>query len=280
MKYAIRVAGFSPSLLPGVVVLSATFTFFAAGCGHKETGKDDNDSAVGQTTHIYQDQEPFKDWVRDRYQNIVVIHPLEHPHKDKFGEFAKIFSSLARQTCVFLRIEPQDSIIIYFYTGIGHGYSVTQQEAPFSDGYVIHFWFPSFYGPPIVKHLLPKWHKETPAHKFLRDGIIALLDGSGQNYHEMTLKLIDSAKFISLKDLSEDTLINVDRERFQSAEAASFVDFLVYAYDITRFKELYISNGDFSTDVKRIFGATVPEMEIRWINFLKTFAVKKTGVQD
>jgi hypothetical protein len=94
------------------------------------------------------------------------------------------------------------------------------------------------------------------------------------------MKLIDSSKFISLKDLSKDTLINVDRERYQSAEAASFVDFVAYAYDIAKLKELYVSNGEFPSDVHEVFGITVTEMESRWMNFLKTFAAKKTETDN
>ncbi|MGH8014890.1 MAG: hypothetical protein ACREBV_01720, partial [Candidatus Zixiibacteriota bacterium] len=209
---------------------------FLVNCSDKQSANDIKKPVSQNSGHIYQDQEPFKGWVRERFQNIVIIHPPEHPHLDKFGDFARIFSTLTRQTCTFFKINPPDSIVIYFYTGVGHGMTVTQRDTPFSDGHVIHFWFPSFYGPPIVKHLLPNWYKGETKHKFLRDGFIALLDASGANYHQATLRFIDSSKFIPLRELAVDSAINVDRERYQSAEAASFVDFVVYAYDIERLK--------------------------------------------
>ena len=202
-------------------------------------------------------------------------------HQEKFEDFAKIFSSLARQTCVFLKIEPIDSIVIYFYTGVGHGMSVTQKDTPFSDGNVIHFWFPSFYGPPIVKHLLPRWNDVEPKHKFLKDGIIALLDGSSRSYHEYTLNFLDSGSYIPLRRLSVDTTVNVDEERYQSAEAASFVDYVVYAYGIEQLKDLYSSHGSFSAEVERVFMMPLPKLEERWILFVKTFAGgKKDSVKN
>jgi len=219
-------------------------------------------------------------WERYQYQNIVFIHPPNHLHQEKFEEFAKIFSAMARQTCAFLRLEPQDSIVIYFYTGVAHGLTVTQRDTPFSDGNVIHFWFPSFYGPPIVKHLLPKWYAGEPRHKFLKAGIIALLDGSANNYHDATLKFIDSGTFIPLRRLAVDTSVNVDFERHQSAEAASFVDYVVYAYDINFLKELYASQGSFSAEVERIFMLPLPKLEERWLEFIKTFAGKETSVKN
>ncbi len=252
------------------------------GCAKKnENGKDKSASSSSQSfTHIYQDQAPFQGWERDRYQDIVFIHPPNHLHQEKFQEFAKVFSALARQTCLFLQIEPQDSIVIYFYTGVGHGFTVTQRDTPFSDGQVIHFWFPSFFGPPIVKHLLPKWYQGEPSHKFLKDGIIALLDGTTNNYHEKTLKFIDSSTFIPLASLAVDTTINVDKERDQSAEAASFVDYVVYAYDINHLKDLYASQGSFSDEVERVFKIPLPALEQRWIEFIKTFAGNETPVKN
>lgn len=255
---------------------------FICGCGNKDDSlQDQTDSSDTKSfTHIYENQEPFKGWERYRHQNIVFIHPPNHLHQEKFEEFAKIFSALARQTTAFLRIEPVDSIVIYFYTGVGHGMSVTKRDTPFSDGHVIHFWFPSFYGPPIVKHLLPKWYDGEPKHKFLKDGIIALLDGSSKNYHEATIKFIDSGTFIPLRRLSVDTTVNVDAERYQSAEAASFVDYVVYAYGINQLKDLYASNGSFSAEVERVFMMPLPKLEERWVLFVKTFAGKRTSVKN
>lgn len=262
-----------------LILIFMSIAIFKVGCG--QNGKDTEPPTAQKLTHIYQNQEPFKDWIRERHQNIVLVHPSEHPHKDKYEDISRIFSSLSRQTCAFFKIEPPDSIVIYFYTGIGHGYSVTQREAPFSDGHVIHFWFPSFYGPPVVKHLLPKWSKRETRHKFLKNGIIALLDGSGQNYHEVTLNRVDSGTHIPLRKLSEDTTINVDRERIQSAEAASLVDYLVYAYDIDKLKALYISEGTFPVEVEEIFNTPLIKLEEKWIAFVKTFAnLKSTNATD
>jgi len=263
--------------LPLSIYMLLALSVLLSSCGDEESGTKTGKSANQKFAHIYQEQEPFHDWVRERYQNIVIIHPPQHPHADKIEDFARIFSSLARQACVFLRIEPQDSIVVYFYTGIGHGLSVTKKQAPFSDGNVVHFWFPSFYGAPIAKHLLPIWHKVETKHQFLKHGIIALLDGAGRNYHQETLKLIDSGKFIPLNQLAVDTTIDVDLERLQSAEAASFVDYLVYANDIDRLKELYASEDDFAVAVEKILRLPAAQLEKNWLAFVKTVAARNSS---
>lgn len=245
-----------------------------AGCSG-ESGKNDAETAkskpaVTKSSHIYQNLTAYKDWQKFRQDNIVLIHPPNHLHQEKFPELTKVFSALSRRTCEFLRMAPPDSLIYYFYTGTGHGHDVTRQAVPFSDGIAIHFWLPTFYGPPLVKHLLYKWENEFPKHKFLWHGIVALLDGSQQNYHQFTLDHIDSGIFVSLRDLVVDTAINVDTERLQSAEAASLVDYLVYIYGIEKVRELYLSDGDIYADFEKVFNFPVETIEKRWLEFIKT----------
>jgi len=256
-------------------IFLAVCLFF--GCSGKDKSQKENAGTSGNQsfTHIYQNRGPYKGWERYRFLDIVLIHPPDHPQQDHFEDIAKIFSALVKRTSTFLKITPPDSIIIYFYTGVGHGMTVTGRDTPFSDGTVIHFWFPSFYGPPIVKHLLPLWYQGEPEHEFLKHGIIALLDGSGQNYHLETLKFIDSGTYIPLRRLSVDTTINVDFERYQSAEAASFVDYIVYAYDIGFLKILYASKGSFSGDVESTFHMPVASLERQWQVFLKIIVAPK-----
>lgn len=269
------------STLRPALLLIFLFGVIFASCGNDNKSETETSSQPnqGQSAHIFQDQEPFKDWVRERYGDIVFIHPPKHLHQEKFPEFARVFSALQKQTRAFLRLGPIDSTVIYFYTGVGQGMQITQKSTPFSDGHVIHFWFPSYYGPPIVKHLLPLWSEEEPRHKFLKDGIIALLDGTTNNYHETTVKFIDSGRYIPLRRLAVDTSINVDMERYQSAEAASFVDYIVYAYDINFLKQLYESKGSFSAEVERIFMLPLPKLEERWLVFLKTFGGQRTALE-
>jgi len=268
------------TLRTGLVFLVLPMVLFLA-CGDNEEAAQQESAAAGskQTVHVLQDQEPFKDWVRDRYGDVVFIHPPNHPQQEKFEEIARVFSALKKQTRAFFRLAPTDSTVIYFYTGVGQGMQITQQTTPFSDGFVIHFWFPSYYGPPMVKHLLPLWSKEDPTHKFLKDGLIALLDGTTNNYHQATLKFIDSGTYIPLRRLASDTAINVDMERYQSAEAASFVDYIVSSHGIDKLKELYESKGGFSAEVERIFMMPLGKLQERWIDFLQIYGGKVTSVK-
>lgn len=248
-----------------------------AGCSDKKSESNSSGSIPASTasSHIYQNLAAYKGWQKFRQNNVVIIHPPNHLHEGRFPELTRVFSALSRRACEFLNMTPPDSLVYYFYTGTGHALNVTGQAIPYSDGTAIHFWLPSFYGPPIVKHLLYKWESEFPKHKFLWHGIVALLDGSQQNYHQFTLEHIDSGIFIPLRELVVDTTIDVNRERLQSAEAASLVDYLVYIYGIEKVRELYLSDGDVYADIKRIFGLSIENLEKRWLEFIDTFAAGK-----
>ena len=82
-----------------------------------------------------------------------------------------------------------------------------------------------------------------------------------------------------MRELLVDTTIDVNRERLQSAEAASLVDYLVYIYGIEKVRELYISDGDVDDDMKKIFGLPVDKLEKRWLEFIDTFVAGK-GEKD
>jgi len=248
-----------------------------AGCSDKKSESNSGGLIPAGTasSHIYQNLAAYKDWQIFRQNNVIIIHPPNHLHQARFPELTKVFSALSRRTCEFLRIAPPDSLIFYFYTGTGHAHDVTGQSIPYSDGTAIHFWLPSFYGPPLVKHLLYKWESKLPKHEFLWHGIVALLDGSQQNYHQFTLEHIDSGIFVPLRELLVDTTIDVNRERLQSAEAASLVDYLVYIYGIEKVRELYLSDGDIYSDLKKVFNLPVDKIEKRWLEFIDTFVAEK-----
>ncbi len=253
-----------------------------AGCSDKKSKSNTGSSMPASTasSHIYQNLAAYKDWQIFRQNNVVIIHPPNHLLEERFPEMTRVFSALSRRACEFLNTTPPDSLIFYFYTGTGHAHDVTGQAVPFSDGTAIHFWLPSFYGPPLVKHLLYKWESEFPKHKFLWHGIVALLDGSKQNYHRFTLEHIDSGIFIPLRELLVDTTIDVNSERLQSAEAASLVDYLVYIYGIEKVREMYLSDGDVYADFEEVFKLPVDNIEKRWLEFIDTFVAGKVEKDD
>lgn len=214
--------------------------------------------------------EKYKGWETFTYENVKIIYPRGHPLVDSFHGMAQGYITAMRRNCQFLGINvPQDTLVVYYYSGFGQGREMTGREYPFADSAAIHFWLPSFFGPTLMQYLLPRWQDVEPKYRFLKHGLIALFDYSGQNYHQSTLNYLKDDQFIPLKELAVDTTVNSDTERHQSAEAASFVDFLDYYFGMDGLNLLYRAREPFEQAVQGIFMMPVDSLERLWLDFVK-----------
>ena len=216
------------------------------------------------------DANKYKDWITYTYENVKIIYPSSHPLATNLEPMAKGYTEATRQICRYLTIDiPLDTLVIYYYTGFGQGREMTGREYPFADSSAIHFWIPSFYGPTLMQYLIPRWQDKEPKYSFLKHGLIALFDYSGQNYYQSTQGYLDKGNFLPLLMLASDTTVNSDTERHQSAEAATFVDFVVYHFGVEGLNRLYTTKAPFEEAVTEIFKMPVDSLEGLWLDFVK-----------
>ncbi len=245
-----------------MLALAIVTSLFAVGCSQKEEETSQETSS--------QTDDPYAGWKTFTYQNIKIIYPPGHPLEYTLSDMAKGYITAINRNCRFFEIDvPFDTLVVYFYTGLGQGREMTGRKYPFADSNAIHFWLPSFYGPTLMQYMLPKWQNIEPKYKFLKHGLIALFDYSGQNYHKSTQGFIDEGKFIPLQKLAEDTTVDSNTERYQSAEAASFVDFLSYYFGIIGLEMLYRAQAPFDQAVEGIFQMPVDSLQNLWLDFVK-----------
>lgn len=212
----------------------------------------------------------FADWKTFTFQNIKIVYPANHPQESEFTSMAQAELYLFRKVAELLGTEQfADTLTIYYYTGYGQGRELTGQEYPFADSTAVHFWLPSFYGPPVMQFLLPRWAPDPPRHKFLKHGLISMFDLSGQKYHESTIGYINAGTFIGLDSLAVDTSTNSNLERYQSAEAASLCAFILAEFGPHALRELYLSPLSFDSGVRQVCLVSVDTLETRWLNFVK-----------
>lgn len=222
----------------------------------------------------------YQDWKTFTYKNVKIIYPPGHQLIDSFHDMAKGYLDALERNCRFLEIDvPQETLVVYYYTGFRQGREMTGREYPFADKDAIHFWLPSFYGPSLMQYILPRWHNVEPKYQFLKHGLIALFDYSGQNWHQATQGYLDNGKFIPLKELAVDMTVNSDTERHQSALGASFVDFLVYYFGIDGLNLLYRAQAPFETAVQGIFMMPVDSLEGLWLDFVKEYVATMDTTQ-
>jgi len=113
------------------------------------------------------------------------------------------------------------------------------------------------------------------APPFLSEGIAGYLSVSVFDMKE----IVGENKQIPLSDLMATyTYLSTD-PRVADRTAASFVRFLVNAYDLDRFKRLYKKSDDLSlkSNLETIYGASIETLEVEWLNFVDT---AKTSVKS
>jgi len=236
----------------------------------------DKEEPISKTDSNLPD-ERYESWLTYTYKDMKVYYPEGHPLESNLNDMVNIYHSIREQTCRFLRVDiPTDTFIIFFYSGFGQGTSMTGKEYPFGDKDALHFWIPSYYGPPYAQYIIPKWQEKEPKYKFLKHGLIAMLDFSGHNWHGVTDQLVKTGKLIPLEELAYDTTVNSNTERVQSAEASSFIDFIVYNYGFDKYEQLYLTEKPFDSAITELYGLSVDSIQTLWLQMADKMAVVDT----
>jgi hypothetical protein len=238
------------ALLAGIVAL--------AGCGNKEEARKAAEAAK------------YKGWQYFTYGDVKIFHPPNHPLQPQFESLAQSYMRDMDEISRILGMEtPKDTLIVYYYTGYGQGREMTGHEYPYYQDGIIYFWQPSFLGPTLVDRMLPYWVKGEPKYTFLKHGLRALFDYSGQNYHRTTLSYLSDTLFIPLGKLVSDTAINSNTERYQTAEAASFVAYILANYGASRLKTMYQSSLPFGEMTDQLFHMSIDSLQAAWLSFVR-----------
>ncbi len=244
-------------------------TLLIAACSGDKSKPADDHAAVDSV---------YGNWQTFTYSGIRIHHAPHHFRDTLFHEDAQYWDAIRRRQAKFLNIPvPPDTIDVMYFTGPGRGKAVTGREYPFVRHDTIFFWQPSFYGPVMARYMINKWHPGPTNFPFLREGIIALLDFSGQNYHELTLRNIDEDRFEPLAELAVDTAVNSDVERRKTTEAASFVDFIVFHYGTKALDAMYGADGSFDAVVKGLFMISVDSLQTLWLETARRGAALDTA---
>lgn len=227
----------------------------ASGCTEKKT---DTDNIVAEN--------PYSGWIQHSCNNVRILYQSGHPHETQIGEICLRYVMALDVVAGRLKMGPYtDTLLVVYYTGWGQGRELTGQEYPFGTDTAIHFWLPSFLGPTLMQHLLPRWSTKEPRHQFMKHGLISLNDFSGQDYHRSTLEFLEEDRFIPLAELAVDTITNSNSERYQSAEAASFCAFVLGEWGVSGLKRMYESQLPFDLAVESNLGYTLDSLETLWV---------------
>ncbi|MCB2231473.1 hypothetical protein KQH82_12215 [bacterium] len=258
------------ALLACMLGLIVAFSAVTVSCSDAEKEPADKRSDSSKNA-IFNDPK-YADWQFYDCGQVKLFHPPHHLQMEQFPDRCNLYNqSITRMSQLLGMTRPWDTLVVFVYTGFGQGRELTGQEYPFTQDSIIHFWLPSFIGPTLTDWLIPHWVPTPPKYPFWIHGLRSLMDFSGQNYHQMTFDLIEKGTFIPLDSLSKDTLIDSNTERKQSAEAASFVAYVLADYGPGTLRKAYTSKLVFREMAMREFNKTVDSLQADWLAFARSY---------
>ncbi|KAA3635199.1 MAG: hypothetical protein DWP97_05200 [Calditrichaeota bacterium] len=215
-------------------------------------------------------QSPYDDWNRYQYKNMVFRYPQRHIISDSINVFAKKYEAMMNRDAQILFIDPpNDTITIYFYTGMGQAREIVDKDFPYVSGDSIHFWGHIHFGVPMMEYMINKWSPVESRHYFIKNGLLALMDATGRNYHEITDDYQQRGIYIPLKELAGDTNTTVWWGWDQAIQGASFVDFVMFKYGPESLKIMYESPVSFDSTVNGLFEISVDSLEKEWLSVVR-----------
>lgn len=220
----------------------------------------------------------YEDWLEYNYLNITIMYPADHAFASSMDEMARGYDAAIRRNIVFLGLDEfTDPLLVYYYVNNTAGFNSTGSHYPFATKEAVHFWQLYFYGPSLMEYMLYYWQDSEPEYRFLKEGIMAILDYSGNNYHEYTKKYILDSTVIGLDSLGGIPISGPLLRGADKACSASFVDFVAYYFGSGTLKQLYTASGSFETNVEEIFNMSPDSLETLWLGFVDVVIPDTTG---
>jgi hypothetical protein len=214
----------------------------------------------------------YPGWEKYSYKHFVFHFPKDCFWGKKMDEFSPAYERFLKEDCDFLAIEiPTDTIHFYIHNNPEDGFKLTGRKVPFHTERQIHWDRRTPWGLELARFLIDKMDVRMTDYRFLYDGLSALLDYSGYDYHHNAMSLLEIKRYIPLDSLIDnDSYMRAD-SLYREWEAASIVGFITYNFGVNRFKMLWQSAATFEESVKQLFGVDLRKFESGWHAFAKQY---------
>jgi hypothetical protein len=213
---------------------------------------------------------PYDDWEHIQRGNVKLYYAPGHPHEKDLPQLTEGYASALRKICRELDIAvPAETLLVYHYTGPGHGVDLTGARWPFVSDTVIHYWQPGYLGATLTEYVLTRLSPTKTRHAVLWRGLQTFFDFSGINHNETVWTLLESDRLPSLDSLVSMKHIDPQYDSRETAAAGSFVGFLHGSYGMPVIKQLYQSVLPFEEAVVQVTGRTQEQLQAEWHQALR-----------
>jgi|GEM_PF-1281876 hypothetical protein len=227
----------------------------------------------------------YEGWEKYTYRHFVYHYERGEYWGRNIDRFANFNERYLLENCEFLAIDiPTDTIHYYIHMDSANAAALLGHEIPYVTSNQIHWGRPVPLGVPIIAYLIPKMKLRATDFRVLHDGLIALRDYSGHDYHDLTGMLHKIGQYIPLDSMFNNEAFLRRHILYRRQEAASLVAYITYTYGINRFKMLWQSAADYKKSIEELFRTDFSKFEADWETFVKErftgFTIQKDTLID
>ena len=174
-----------------------------------------------------------------------------------------------------LGLEPLIQIEFYCYRDMKTMTHHTSRDAPFFVDNKFYYGYGFSYGRAIALYVMANLPEgETEIH-FLREGLTALFDFSGRNYHHTSNNFLVEGRLTPVINLAGNASYDKLNRSKRLVEAASLCGYLTYQYGPEKVMQLYHSKDGFREALREIIGIDITQLEQGWRAFMPEHTVEK-----
>ncbi len=210
----------------------------------------------------------YEGWGKYSYKHFVFHYPEGSYWGRNIDRLSGAYERYLQEDCAFLAMAfPKDTIHFYIHNNDVELAQLTGHSGPYHTQNQIHWNRVPPFGTPLAEYLVDNMGLRRTDYDFLRDGLVALRDYSGSDYHHNAASLIELKQFIPLDSLINNESYARQESRPRQWEAASLVGYLTYNFGINRFKMLWQTTASFDKAVQELFDMDMKTLEEQWLGF-------------
>lgn len=217
------------------------------------------------------DKSHYQDWLKISAEHFNIYISPQSSWLERKDELAVGYDRFLTGICDILEMPiPEDKIDLYVYTLGPKVKEITERDLPFSTDSEIHWGGLYPYGYQLAKFLLNKKGIKPGQFDVLNEGVPHVLDFSGFNYHDKTIRYYNSGMLTGVLDLGDNDKFDSLDFAIRRAEAASLSGFIMFNYGLPRMLMLWKSSVDWKKSIETIFQLPVDEFEQNWLAFARS----------
>ncbi len=179
------------------------------------------------------------------------------------------------QTAAALGLDTLIPIDFYCYKSEAEFKKYTSRPAPFYLGDKFYYGYGPPYGRMFTIFIMEHLPGDITHFNFFKEGLPALYDWSGRNYHQAAYKFLEDGTLDDVKTITDNESYDSLYELKRQVEAASLIGFMMYTYGTKPVMEIYHSQDSFAKALKDVLGVDEATLQKGWREFLPEHTTEK-----